>query len=189
MLRTCVAAGLRRNCPRQLPTAGWLTNPPVIPCAAIGCEKRRREPFTSSHFAGLPQTGPRNTGFENQKLLFDLSKISLTVERSVRRIRAVHGCRSVAETLARSFSPRDLPEGDGSCLIPTRSSVGIVAVVTFSLLAGLLIGSLGINSLTAQAQPPFQVIQGPPLKVPGPINLQRAIDRLETKLDGFHPQE
>ncbi len=67
---------------------------------------------------------------------------------------------------------------------PNRRSVGIFAAVTFSLLAGLLIGSLGINSLTAQAQPPFQVIDGPPFVAnPRPINLQRAIDRLEAKLD------
>ncbi len=67
---------------------------------------------------------------------------------------------------------------------PNRRSVGIFAAVTFSLLAGLLIGSLGINSLTAQAQPPFQVIDRPPIEVkPRPINLVVAIDRLEAKLD------
>jgi hypothetical protein len=39
---------------RQLPTAGWLTNPANTPCAAMGRAKRLREPFTPSHFAGLP---------------------------------------------------------------------------------------------------------------------------------------
>ena len=67
---------------------------------------------------------------------------------------------------------------------PHKKSVGMVAVVAFSLLAGLLIGSLGINSLTAQAQPPFQVIDRPPIEVkPRPIPLHVAIDRLEAKLD------
>ncbi len=68
---------------------------------------------------------------------------------------------------------------------PNRRSVGIAAIVTFSLIAGLLIGSLGINSLTAQAQPPGHLIGGPPFQVaPNPASrLQASIDRLEAKLD------
>ena len=63
-------------------------------------------------------------------------------------------------------------------------SAGIVAAVTFSLLAGLLIGSLSSNALTAQAQPPFEVIEGRPDGIVRPRpNVHEAIDRLEAKLD------
>ncbi len=68
---------------------------------------------------------------------------------------------------------------------PKIRSAGILAAVTFSLLAGLLIGSLSTNALTAQAQPPFEVIEGRPglpVERPRP-SVREAIDRLEAKLD------